>query len=197
MQILNPDLDFWNSDPKIHFWANLDWKSQSCPFFLKIGTHGILMMLIFIPTLVFWISNPKSIFGKIWTKKVKVVQFSWKLAHRVSRPCWFLFRHFPTLNPFLEKLESKNSKLFILTKNWHMVYRECWFLFRQYFFELPTLNPFLGKFGLKRSKLFVLPENWHTRTYTHSISKMLILISILAFSSFKPKSWGCWFLFWD
>ena len=21
--ILNPDLDFWNSDPKIHFWANL------------------------------------------------------------------------------------------------------------------------------------------------------------------------------
>ena len=30
--ILNPDLDFWNSDPKIHFWANLGQKSQSCPF---------------------------------------------------------------------------------------------------------------------------------------------------------------------
>ena len=73
----------------------------------------------------------------------------------------------------------------------HIVYRGCWFLFRQYFF------PFLGKFGQKKSKLFVLPENWHTRTYTHSISKMLILISILVFSNFKPKSWGCWFLFWD
>ena len=94
MQIPNPDLDFWNSDPKIHFWANLDWKSKSCPFFLKIGTHGILMMLILIPTLVFWISDPKSIFGKIWAKKVKVVQFGWKLAHRVSWQCWFLFRHY-------------------------------------------------------------------------------------------------------
>ena len=62
-------LKFW---PKIHFWANLGWKSQSCPFSLKIGMHGILMMLILIPTLVFWISDPKSIFGKIWTKKVKV-----------------------------------------------------------------------------------------------------------------------------
>ena len=62
-------LKFW---PKIHFWANLGWKSQSCPFSLKIGMHGILMMLILIPTLVFWISDPNSIFGKIWTKKVKV-----------------------------------------------------------------------------------------------------------------------------
>ena len=114
--------------PKIHFWANLGWKSQSFAFFLKIGTHGISMMLILIPTLVFWISDPKSIFGKIWTKKVKVVQFGWKLAHRVSRRCWFLFRHyfsqFPTLNPFLDKFGSKNSKLFILTKNWHTWYIE-------------------------------------------------------------------------
>ena len=48
-------LKFW---PKIHFWENLGWKSQSCPFSLKIGIHGILMMLILIPTLVFWISDP-------------------------------------------------------------------------------------------------------------------------------------------
>ena len=57
--ILNPDLDFWNSDPKIHFWGNLGPKRQSCPFCLKIGRHGISRMLILIPTLVFWISNPK------------------------------------------------------------------------------------------------------------------------------------------
>ena len=91
---------------------------------------------------------------------------------------------------FLDKFGPKNSKLFILTKN-------CSFLFWQQFFELPTLDPFLGKFGLKKSKVFVLPENWHTRTCTYSISKMLILFSILVFSNTKPKSGECWFLFWD
>ena len=105
-------------------WAlspNLGRTIKSCPFWLKIGTHGILTMLILIPTLVFWISGPKSIFGQMWAKKVKVVQFGWKLAHRASRRCWFLFQHyfsqFPTLNPFLDKFGPKNSKLFILTKN--------------------------------------------------------------------------------
>ena len=51
--ILNPDLDFWNSDPKIHFWANLGPKSQSCPFCLKIGAHSISRMLIPNPDLDF------------------------------------------------------------------------------------------------------------------------------------------------
>ena len=121
----------------VQIWVE---KNQNCLFFLT--------MLILIPILAFWMSDPKSIFGKIWAKKVKVVQFGRKLAHRVSRQCWFVFRH--------------------------------------YFSQFSTLNPFLGKLGLKKSKLFVLPENWHTRTYTHSISKMLILISILVFSNFKP-----------
>ena len=90
--------------------------------------HGILTMLILIPTLAFWISDPKFIFGEIWAKNVKVVQFGWKLAHRVSRQCWFLFRHFfsqlSTLKLFLDKFGPKNSKLFILTKNWHTCYIE-------------------------------------------------------------------------
>ena len=119
MLVLNPDLDFWNFNPKIHFWEYLGRKSQSCPFFLKIGTHG---------TLVFWISKPKSIFGQIWTEKLKVVECGWKLAHRVSWRCWFLFQHyfsqFPTLNPFLDIFGSKNSKLLILTENWHTWYME-------------------------------------------------------------------------
>ena len=79
---------------------------------------------MFILTLAVWIFDPKSTFGKIWAKKVKVVQFGGKPAHRVSRQYWFLFRHyfsqFPTLNPFLDKFGPKNSKLFILTKNWHI-----------------------------------------------------------------------------
>ena len=60
---LIPNLDFWSFDPKIHFWANLVPKSQSCPFCLKIGAHDISKMLILIPTLVFWISNPNVFFG--------------------------------------------------------------------------------------------------------------------------------------
>ena len=128
MLISNPDLDFWNFDPKIKLWANLYPKGQSCLFCLKIGTHGISKMLILIPTLVFWISNQNFLFGQIWAKKVKVVQFGWKVAHTVSRQCWFLFRHyfsqFPTLNRFLDKFGLKDSKLFIMTKNWRTLYIE-------------------------------------------------------------------------
>ena len=65
--IPNPDLEFWNSNPKMHFWANLGPKIQSCPFCLKIGTHGISKMLILIPTLVLWISRPNFLFGQIWS----------------------------------------------------------------------------------------------------------------------------------
>ena len=92
--ILNPDLDFWNSDPKIHFWANLDPKPKSCSFCLKIGTNGISRMLILIPALVFWIWNRSFLLGKIWTKKIKFVHFAWKLAHLVSWGCGFLFQDY-------------------------------------------------------------------------------------------------------
>ena len=88
----------------------------------------ISRLLILVPTLVLWISKTKSIFGQIWIEKLKVVQFGWKLAHRVSQRCWFLFRHyfsqFPTVNCFLGKFGPRNSKLFILTENWHTWYME-------------------------------------------------------------------------
>ena len=47
------DISFLNFQPKIHFWANLGQKGQSCLFCLKIGKNGISRMLILIPTLVF------------------------------------------------------------------------------------------------------------------------------------------------
>ena len=74
---LNLHLNFSKFYPKIHFRANLDQKkeSQSCPFCVKTGTHDILRMLILIRTVVFWIYNPISVFGQIWTKKVKIVRF--------------------------------------------------------------------------------------------------------------------------
>ena len=71
--IPDPDLYFSNSDPEIHFWANLGRKSQGCPFHFKIGTHGISRMLILNPTLVFGISNPKFVFRQIWAQKIKAV----------------------------------------------------------------------------------------------------------------------------
>ena len=115
-------------DPKIQFWANLGPKSQSCLFYLKIGTHAISRFLILVPILVFWISKLKSIFGQSRIQKLKVVQFGWKLAQRMSRRCLFLFQHyvsqFLALNPLLVKFGPKNSKLFILTQNWHTWYIE-------------------------------------------------------------------------
>ena len=106
-------LSFQKSDPKTHFWANLGEKGQSYQFCLKIGTQGIWRILILIPTSFFSICNSKSIFGQIWAKKIKVVHFGWKLAHRVSRGCWFLFCHylfeFTTQNWFLGKFGPRMS----------------------------------------------------------------------------------------
>ena len=48
----------------------MDQTILSCSFCLNIGTRGIWTMLILIPTLVFWIFNPKFIFGHFWAKKV-------------------------------------------------------------------------------------------------------------------------------
>ena len=60
MLIPNPDLDFWNFEPKICFWANLGPKFQSCPFCLKIGAHIISRMLL-VPNadLDFWNFDPR------------------------------------------------------------------------------------------------------------------------------------------
>ena len=62
------------------------------------------------------------------------------------------------------KFRPKNSKLFILTENWHI--REIGgidFKSRLFFFlKFGPQNLFLGKFGPKKSKLSVLPEHWHT-----------------------------------
>ena len=90
--ILNPDWDFWNSDSKIHFWANLCPKIQNCLFYLKIGTHGISTMLILITILVSWISNPNFLFRQIRAGNVKVIHFNLKLVHLESWKCRFQIR---------------------------------------------------------------------------------------------------------
>ena len=143
MLIPNSCLDFWNSD---QFFATSGRNSQSCLFCQKIDTHGISRMLIFIPKLVFWISNPKSIFAEIWTKINKVVRFVWKLAHKVSRECRFLFQNqfsdirnlslenadfysdisflkFQTKSFFLANLSRKSQTPYFL---WNLKHRVSW-----------------------------------------------------------------------
>ena len=75
-------LKFW---PQNLFWANLGQKCQSFSFCLKIDTHVLSRLLILVPTLIFWISKLKSIFGQV------VVYFDWQLTHMVYWGCWFLF----------------------------------------------------------------------------------------------------------
>ena len=126
--ILNPDLDFWTSDPKIHFLANLDSKIKSCPFYLKIGTHGISGMLILIPRLIFWDSNP-------------IIDFWTNLGQKYPKLCvlpenchtWYLeyanfhsnisFLNFQLYIPFWENLGKKNqSSPFCLNIGTHGIF---------------------------------------------------------------------------
>ena len=73
-------------------WAispNLGQKIKSCSFWLKIGTHSILEVLIPNLDLHFWNSDPKI---RIWAnlaQKFKVLCFLWKLVHLVSQGSWF------------------------------------------------------------------------------------------------------------
>ena len=84
--IPNPDLDFWNSDPKIHFWANLGSKIQSYPFCLKTDTHNISRMLILNPDLDFWNFDPKIHFWANLGPKIQSCPFCLKIgAHSISR----------------------------------------------------------------------------------------------------------------
>ena len=156
--IPNPELDFWNSDPKIHFWANFCTKSQSCPFCLKIGTHSISRMLIPNPYLDFWNFDPKIHFWANLSPKSQSCPFCLKIGeHSISRMLILI----PTLVFWISNQKSLfaqiwDRKVKVVRFAWklaHMISRTCRFLFQQ---EYPTLNSFWGKFRPKKSK------NWHT-----------------------------------
>ena len=84
--ILNPDLDFWNSDPKIHFWPNLGPKIHSCLFCLKTGAHSISGMLIPNPDLDFWHFDHKIYFWANLGPKTESCPFCLKIGtHSISR----------------------------------------------------------------------------------------------------------------
>ena len=72
-------------------WAifpNLGRKIKSCPFWLKIGTHGNLEVLVPNPDLDFWNSDPIHFWANLGPK-IQSCPFCLKIgAHSISR-CWF------------------------------------------------------------------------------------------------------------
>ena len=85
------------------------------------------------------------------------------------------------------KFGPKNSKLTILTENWHSWYpgvadsgsgpR---------FLKSWPQNSFIGKFALKKSKLSILHENWHTWYFGRTDSKCGV-----RFPKFRPQNSFC------
>ena len=157
-------------------------------FLGKFDTHGILTMLILIPTLVLWISDPKFIFEQMSAKKVKIVHFAWKLVLMLSRGCFFLsyisFLNFENLNPLLGKFGPKNSKLFSLAENWHT---ECLDDVHSYsdntFLSFKPLILFWTNLGRK-----IQSYSFWLKIGTHGISRMQILIPTRVFWTANPKS---------
>ena len=76
----NPDFNFWNSNPKIHFWANLGPKIQRCLFCLKIGAHSISRMQSPNPDLEFWNVDPKTHFWANFGRKSQSCSFFLKIG---------------------------------------------------------------------------------------------------------------------
>ena len=121
---------FWNFDLKIHIWANLGPKIQSCLFCLKIGAHSISRMLIPNPDLDFWNFDPKIYFWANLGQKCQSFSFCLKIdTHVLSR----LLILVPTLIFWISKLKSIFGQV-VVYFDWqltHMVYWGCWFLFWQ------------------------------------------------------------------
>ena len=138
--IPNPDLDFWNSDPKIHFWANLGPKIQSCPFCLKIGAPSISRILIPNPDLDFWNFDPKIHFWANLGPKTQSCPFFLKIGtHGISRMLILI----PTLVLWISNFKflfgqiwaKKVKFVHFAWKLAHLVSWGCGFLFQDYFSE--------------------------------------------------------------
>ena len=160
-------------------------KRSKLSVLLEIGTHGIWRMLILIPTLVFWICTPKSIFGKFGSKrsKLSILTENWHTQYLKDDDSYSVinFLNFPPEIYFWANLGRKSqSCLFCLKIG-------IWDISR-----MLILIPTLVFWIYKKSKLLVC-----LKTNTYSISRILIAIFMLVFSNFKPKSRVCWFLFWD
>ena len=128
MLIPNPALDFWNSDPKIHFWANLCPKIQTFPFCLKIGARSISRMLIPNPDLDLWNVDPKIYFWANLDPKTQSFPFYLKIgSHGISRmliliPIFVFW--IPNPNFLFGQIWAKKVK--VVRFNWKLVHMVSW-----------------------------------------------------------------------
>ena len=82
-------------------------------------------------TLVFCISNPKSIFGEIWSEKVKAISFVWRLTHihtqSISRmlilTLRLVFRNSKLIS-FFGQIWVEKVEFFTLPGSWYTKYLE-------------------------------------------------------------------------
>ena len=163
--ILMPDLEFRNSDCKIHFWANLGRKSQRSLFCLKIGMHGILEELILHPDLDFQNSDLKIHFWPNLGRKSQSCPFCVKIGTQSISKMLILIPTlvFWTSNPKSIFGQVWDKKVKAVSFAWKLVHTHtvscgCWFLFQHWFSQIS--NP---------------------------IFEMLILILRLVFWNSKPK----------
>ena len=116
--------------------------------------------------LVFWISDPKSIFGQILAKKSKlfVLPENWYTCYlEVSDSCSNInFLNFKTKIHFCANLDWKTQSCPVWLKIGIQSVSTMLVLIPTFFSQFSTLNPFLDKFGEKNSKLFILTENCDT-----------------------------------
>ena len=135
------NISFLNLQPKIYFWANLDQKSQSCLFRLKIGTHGIFRMLILVPTLVLWISKSKSIFGKNLGQKSQSYPFLAKIGTQYLEGAdSYSDISFLNFQPRFHFWADLDWKVEVFHFAWKLAYRlswGCWFLLRVFWIPQP------------------------------------------------------------
>ena len=133
--IPNPGLDFWNSDIKIHFWANLGPKIPSCLFCLKIGAYNISRMPIPNPDLDFWNFDAKILFWANLGLKIQSCPFCLKIGTHGILNMLILI---PTLvlkisNPNFLFGQIWAKKVKVVRLNWkltHMVSWKCRFQIR-------------------------------------------------------------------
>ena len=175
--IPNPDVGFWNSDPKIHFWAILGPKIQSCLFCLKCGAPSISRMLIPNPDLKFLKFRAENRFlGKFSPKNSKMFVWSenwyiWYLKYADSYSN-ISFLNFKSEFPLWANLDQKSQSCTFYWELTRMVSWKCRFQIRTYIFEIPTPK-------------FIFAQVW--------VEKVKVVC--FSWKSARMASWWCWFLF--
>ena len=139
LRFQTPDLDFWIFDPKIHFWAKLDPKIQSCPglsekWYIRnirnADSESRLRFLIFRPQ--------NSFLGKFGSKnsKLSVLSENWytQYLEDADSESKLRFWKFWPEKPFWANLGQKSQLCPFYFKNGTLGIFRMWILISRLFF---------------------------------------------------------------